>query len=80
MADKKYSNPCSRCGKERVFVKTWKEKIGYSTITTTETACPDPECQKIVEKANKTQKAKYDASQLRRQQSFTHHKKSKKGL
>ena len=53
MADKKYSNPCPRCGKERIFVKTWKEKIGYSTITTTETACPDKECQSMINKEMK---------------------------
>jgi len=77
MADKKYSNPCPRCGKERIFVKTWKEKIGYSTITTTETACPDKECQKIVVKGNKNQKDKYEAAQLRRKQGFNRHKKSR---
>ncbi len=74
-----YKNLCSRCGKERIFVKTWEEKIGYSVITTTETACPDEECQKQVEKTNKNQKAKYDASKLRRKISLSrprHHAKS----
>lgn len=51
-----YSNPCTRCGKERIVVKTWREKIGYSVVTTTETACPDKECQKIVYKSNQDQK------------------------
>ena len=47
------ANPCSRCGKERIEGKTWKEKIenyfGTSYITHTETVCPDKACQKIVE-------------------------------
>lgn len=51
--DKKYSNPCSRCGKERIFAKTWNESIptvaGSTTIVHTKTICPDPDCQKIVE-------------------------------
>ena len=47
------NNPCIRCGKERIFVRSWKEKIGNSVVTTIENACPDPECQKIVEADNK---------------------------
>lgn len=47
------SNPCTRCGKERINGKTWKEKIvshfGTSFIVHTETTCPDKECQKIVQ-------------------------------
>lgn len=46
-------NLCTRCGKERIDSKTWEEEItsffGATTITHTETVCPDPECQKIVE-------------------------------
>ena len=65
-----HSNPCIRCGKERVFVKSWKETIGYSTITTTEMDCPDIECQKIVNKENKKRVDKFKASQLRRKMSL----------
>lgn len=68
-----YSNPCIRCGKERIIVKIWKEKIGYSVVTTTETACPDKECQKMVDKTNKKQKDRYEASKLRRKLSLDHH-------
>jgi len=70
------NNPCTRCGKQRIFVRTWKQKIGYSVITTTETACPDKECQKMVDKGNKNQKDKYDAAQLKRKQHFNHRRKS----
>lgn len=48
-----YANPCTRCGKQRIDGKTWKEKIethfGASYIIHTETVCPDKACQKIVE-------------------------------
>ena len=48
-----FSNPCIRCGKERIDGKSWKEKVvshfGTSYIVHTETRCPDKECQKIVE-------------------------------
>ena len=43
-----FSNPCIRCGKERITVRVYKEKIGGSTIIQTETACPDSGCQTLV--------------------------------
>jgi hypothetical protein len=47
-------SPCTRCNKERVISKTWTETIetysGKSVITHTETICPDPECQAVVDK------------------------------
>lgn len=52
-ADTIYSNPCIRCGQQRIDGKTWKEKIenhfGTSFIIHTETVCPDKKCQKMVE-------------------------------
>lgn len=60
----KTTNPCTRCGKERVISKAWKEEIttffGVSTILHTDTICPDPECQKIVEEKLEVQKQKSD--------------------
>ena len=52
---KTFGNPCSRCGKERIIIRTWKEKVDSSVIINTETACPDKECQAEVEKINKKQ-------------------------
>ncbi len=52
------ANPCSVCGKERVEGKSWKEKLGTSVITHTSTICPDPICQKIVDKTIADRKAK----------------------
>jgi len=48
-------NYCSRCGTERIIIRTWKEKVDSSTIINTETACPNNECQIEVEKINKKQ-------------------------
>ncbi len=47
------ANICTRCGKPRVVARTWIEEIetynGKSKVTHTQTVCPDPTCQKIVE-------------------------------
>jgi hypothetical protein len=63
--NKTYSNPCIRCGKERVVVRTWKEKLYGSVIINTESDCPDPECQKKVNRDNKKQRDKNNALKLR---------------
>lgn len=52
---KAIGNYCSRCGTERIIVRTWKEKIDSSVIINTETACPNKECQIEVDKINKKQ-------------------------
>ncbi|QQG44604.1 MAG: hypothetical protein HYW86_01690 [Candidatus Roizmanbacteria bacterium] len=65
---KAYSNPCIRCGTERIILKTWKEKIYDSTVINTETVCPNRECQKKVNSDNKKQQDKYIALKLRSEQ------------
>lgn len=64
------SNVCTRCGKARIDGKSWTEKVemffGTSTVVHTETMCPDPECQKIVEEKLAQQKQKSDDLQLAR--------------
>ncbi|MBI4039107.1 hypothetical protein HY384_04080 [Candidatus Daviesbacteria bacterium] len=52
------SNPCIRCGKQRLDGKTWKGKIGSSTVTYTLTICPDAGCQKIVDQVTAERKEK----------------------
>jgi len=54
------SNPCIECGKQRVDGKTWKGKSGASLVIYTQTICPDPDCQKIVDKVIAERKAKND--------------------
>ncbi len=41
---------CIECGKQRIVVGTYEEKVGNSVVVYKETICPDPECQKKVEK------------------------------
>lgn len=43
------TNLCIRCGKERVTSKVWTETVGRSVATHTQTICPDPACQKIID-------------------------------
>lgn len=52
------SNPCVRCGKQRVDGKSWEGKVGASVVTYTLTVCPDPACQKQVDQAIAERKAK----------------------
>lgn len=40
---------CIRCGKPRIVVSTYKEKVNYSMVIHTVTACSNPACQKIVD-------------------------------
>ncbi len=49
---------CTRCGKPRIVVKTYEEKIETSVVTYTITECSDPECQKQVNKTLLTEKKK----------------------
>lgn len=51
-------SPCIRCGKTRVVSKVWQEYIGQSLVTYTDTVCPDPACQKIVEEEIITRREK----------------------
>ena len=41
---------CIRCGKERVVKSSYTEKLEKTSVVYTVTICPDPECQKMVEK------------------------------
>ena len=66
--NKSRSNPCMRCGKERIVVKTWKEKFGDSVIINTESVCPDKECQKKVDIDNKKYSERQAAMKLKSEQ------------
>jgi hypothetical protein len=76
------SNPCIRCGKERIVSKTWKEEVtnffGSSFITHTETVCPDGECQKIVNAKFKQEKEKKEALMLEKQKRYEQSQKNAK--
>lgn len=62
---KPLTNPCSRCGKERILLKEWVEEVPTFNnktikITRSTNTCPDPECQEIVDKELAVQKQKRD--------------------
>ena len=48
-------NVCILCGKDRVLLKKWEEKVdtyqGNSVVSYETYVCPDPECQKRVEES-----------------------------
>lgn len=64
-------NPCTRCGKERIEGKKYKEEIstflGTSTIIHVDTVCPDKECQEIVESKLEALKQKTEEMKAEKQ-------------
>lgn len=63
-----HSNPCLRCGKERIVFKVYEEKVGYSTVTTKEMVCPDNDCQREMDIENKKRTEKYAAIKFKSEQ------------
>ena len=43
-------NTCFQCGKKTIVVKTTKEYVSGSLVTTTDSICSDPKCQENTEK------------------------------
>ena len=54
----KVTNPCIRCGKQRIEISSYKKKEGSFMVTYTKNVCPDPECQKLVDKELNKEKQK----------------------
>lgn len=52
------SNPCVRCGRQRVDGKVWTEMVGHVLVTYAQTICPDSTCQKIVEEETTARREK----------------------
>lgn len=52
------SNPCTLCGKQRIDGKTWEVRTKTSVVAYGLTVCPDPACQKQVDKAIAERRAK----------------------
>jgi hypothetical protein len=59
---------CVRCGKQRIVLSVKEEKIGNSIISTTETVCPDPDCQKKVDGMLNVEQEKRHTSFLQKQE------------
>jgi len=68
---------CVRCGKQRIVLSVKEEKIGNSVITTTETICPDPECQKKVASMLGIEQEKRHTSFLQKQERLNSRKPAK---
>ena len=45
MITKKAGSVCPVCGKDRIIVREFKERIGNATVVNTLTSCPDKNCQ-----------------------------------
>jgi hypothetical protein len=78
--NKQYSNPCIRCGRERIVSKTSKERVGNSVIITTMTICPDPACQKEVDRENRRMHEKKLAMKLKSEERASQRKASRDAL
>jgi hypothetical protein len=53
---------CFQCGKPRITTGTHKEYFNGSLVTTTESVCSDPECQKRTTDTLSKEKARRDES------------------
>lgn len=73
----KYSNPCIRCGKERIEARVWKEKVEDSIIINRQMICPDPLCQKKVDSDNKKIRDKHALMKTRSEERALKRKKSR---
>lgn len=73
------TNPCIRCGKERIISKTWTEKIGNAfLLTRTDTVCPDTACQKVIDEEFAAQIEKKNNITLKRLKDKEERAKSQK--
>lgn len=75
----KYTNPCTRCGKERITSRTWEQRIQtYSGVDAIQinsrTICPDKACQRIVDKELRVQKNKREKIKQEREERALAHK------
>jgi len=55
-------NTCFQCGKKTIVVKTYKEYVSGSLVTTTESVCSDPKCQEKTEKMLLKEKLKREGA------------------
>ncbi len=66
------TNPCFRCGQERIISKSWKQNVetysGTSVVSFTQTICPDKACQILVEKELASQLKKREGIRNEREQ------------
>ena len=68
---------CLRCGKQRIVLSVNEETIGNSVVSTTETICPDPDCQKKVDGILAVEQQKRHQSFVQKQARMTSKKPAK---
>lgn len=83
--NKQYTNPCIRCGKERIVSKTWIETITtfsgkLQEVEHIEAVCPDHDCQEMLDKEFAKQKEKRDKIASDREQRMKDNLAKKGGL
>ena len=83
--NKKSDNPCIRCGKQRIFSKSWTEEVitfsgSKVKVDHLESVCPDPECQEALEKDFADQKEKRDEIARKKEKKAEEDKAKKGGL
>ncbi|OGK12628.1 hypothetical protein A3C98_00855 [Candidatus Roizmanbacteria bacterium RIFCSPHIGHO2_02_FULL_37_15] len=72
--EKAYRNNCYRCGRERIVVKVWKEKVENSVIENTESICPDKKCQEVVDQEIRRQRNKHLQAENKRKEMLRNRK------
>ncbi len=59
------SDPCPRCGQQRIVKKAWRERVatfyGETVLEHTLMVCPDKKCQRVIDGNNKEDKKRSDS-------------------
>ena len=71
---------CIRCGKERIVKTSYTEDLEKTSVVYTETVCPDPECQKLVEKGLIAEENKRRVIKNEQEKRMQEHTSKRKGV
>ena len=71
---------CPRCGKDRIIVSSREEVVVNSTVVYTETVCPNPDCQKLVENMLKVEEVKRTNLKIEKEKQNLQRIKAKEAL
>jgi hypothetical protein len=58
MINKGSTGKCFQCGKDLILVRTYTEIVNNSEVTTTESICSDPACQKRTQEYLRKEKSR----------------------
>ena len=71
---------CPRCGKDRIVISSREEVVVNSTVVYTETVCPNPDCQKLVENMLKVEETKRTNLKIEKEKANLQRLKAKEAL